>query len=162
MRKPIYSSILNRLCPRPPRAYELKLNEPLRSNGNAGRIMMGVDLYHSECIFIGEHIYANGDVLDVSENARIVVDEDCTLSHCVHLRTDMHRRDYIDLSMDQQGHDEASVVSRDDVLVGYGTQIMSGVTVGSHAIADAGVAHGMPAYVVGGGACSIAPYAGGK
>ena len=55
--------------------------------------------------------------------------------------------------MNQQGNDEADIVIGDDVWIGYGAQIMSGVTVGSHSIVGAGsvVTHDVPEFAVVGG-----------
>jgi acetyltransferase-like isoleucine patch superfamily enzyme len=158
-------SLLNRIYLGLLHAHEIKLNETLRSNGSAGRITARVELRHPENVFIGERSYVNGGMLAASENAKIVIGKDCMLSYGVHLRTDMHHHDHTDIPMNQQGHDEADIVIGDDVWVGYGAQIMSGVTVGSHSIVAAGavVTHDVPAYaVVGGGTRSITPHAGDK
>ena len=55
--------------------------------------------------------------------------------------------------MSRQGHDEADIVIGDDVWVGYGAQIMAGVTVGSHSIVGAGavVTHDVPEFAIVGG-----------
>ena len=62
------------------------------------------------------------------------------------------------MPMALQGNDEADIVIGDDVWIGYGAQIMSGVEVGSHSIVGAGavVTHDVPEYAVVGGGSS--PY----
>jgi maltose O-acetyltransferase len=138
-------------------AHARSINRAIAKNGSAGRLTAQVDLRHPEHVFIGARSYVNGGMLAASENARIVIGEDCMLSYCVHLRTDMHRHDRIDIPMNQQGDDEADIVIGDDVWVGYGAQIMSGVTIGSHAIVGAGavVTHDVPKYAIVGG-CPLA------
>jgi len=147
------TSIFSRIYSVLLRAHEIKLNETLHSNGSAGRVTAGVRLLNPEHVFIGKGSYVNGGMLAASANAKIVIGEDCMLSYGVHLRTDMHRHDRTDFPMVDQGYDEADIVIGDDVWVGYGAQIMSGVTIGSHVIVGAGavVTHDVPAYAVVGG-----------
>ena len=40
---------------------------------------------------MGARSYINGGMVAASENANIVIGEDCMISYGVHLRTDMHR-----------------------------------------------------------------------
>lgn len=72
------------------------------------------------------------------------------LSYGVHLRTDMYRHDKVDVLMREQGHEEHDIVIGDDVLIGYGAQVMSGVAIGDGAIVGAGaiVTKDIPAYTV--------------
>ena len=71
-------------------------------------------------------------MLCASPGAKIVIGDDCLVSYAVHLRTDP------DVPVNRQGHDEADIVLGDNVWVGYGAQVMSGVTVGSNSIVGAG------------------------
>ena len=75
------------------------------------------------------------------------------ISYAVHLRTDMHIHDSIDEPMQLQGILEKDIVIGDDVWVGYGAQILSGVIVGSHSIVAAGavVTKEVPPYAIVGG-----------
>ena len=134
-------------------AHEAALNEALSKNGSEGRVAARVDLRYPENVYIGARSYINGGMVAASKNARIVIGEDCMLSYGVHLRTDTHCHGLTDVPMNQQGHDEADIVIGDDVWVGYGAQIMSGVTVGSHSIIGAGavVTHDVPEFAVVGG-----------
>lgn len=72
------------------------------------------------------------------------------ISYNVHMRTDMHRYGRISIPMNKQGVSEADIVIGDDVWIGYGAQIMMGVTVGSHSIIGTGaiVTHDIPEYSV--------------
>lgn len=134
-------------------ARERSINQAIAKNGSIGRLTARVDVRHPEHVFIGARSYVNGGMLAASENAKIVIGEDCMLSYDVHLRTDMHQHNRIDIPMNQQGVDEADIVIGDDVWIGYGAQIMSGVTVGSHSIVGAGavVTHDVPEYAIVGG-----------
>lgn len=150
----LVDKLLNKVYCRCVSAHEAVLNDVLKRNGSEGRVAAGVGLRYPENVHIGARSYINGGTVAASKNARIVIGEDCMLSYGVHLRTDMHRHGAVDVPMNQQGHDEADIVIGDDVWVGYGAQIMSGVTIGSHSIVGAGavVTRDVPEFaVVGGG-----------
>ncbi len=158
----LVDKLLNKLYCRCAAAHEARLNDLLARNGSQGRVTANVDVRHPENVSIGARSYVNGGMIAASPNARIVIGEDCMLSYGVHLRTDMHRFDNSDTPMNRQGNDEDDIILGDDVWVGYGAQIMSGVTVGSHSIVGAGavVTHDVPEYaVVGGGTRSLAEVA---
>lgn len=151
----IVSIIQNRLFYWLRNGYQQCLNSQLHSNGSIGRVTADVMLRHPEHVFIGARSYVNGGMLAASDNAKIIIGDDCMISYNVHLRTDMHRYDRVDVPMNQQGHNEHDIIIGNDVWIGYGAQVMSGVHVGSHAIVGAGavVTHDVPEYaVVGGGA----------
>lgn len=154
----LVDGILVRVAAAVESARERLNNGSIGKNGSQGRLTGKVDLRHPEHVFIGARSYVNGGMLAASEKGRIVIGEDCMLSYGVHLRTDMHRHGRTDVPMNRQGVDEADIVIGDDVWVGYGAQITSGVTVGSHAIVGAGavVTHDVPAYAVVGGGCPLA------
>lgn len=99
---------------------------------------------------LGKNSFVNGGMLVASENASITIGQNCMISYNVHMRTDMHRHDRADIPMNQQGNDEADIVIGDDVWIGYGAQIMSGVSIGNHSIIGAGaiVTHNIPEYSV--------------
>lgn len=149
----VMSRLLNSLYCRCLAAHEESLNDLLARNGSEGRVAAGVDLRFPENVHIGSRSYINGGMVAASKNAKIVIGEDCMLSYGIHLRTDMHRHNLANAPMNQQGHDEADIVIGDDVWIGYGAQIMSGVTVGSHSIVGAGavVTHDVPQFAVVGG-----------
>lgn len=128
-------------------------NAQIHQNGSKGTLTGNVDLRYPEHVHIGARSYVNGGMLAASENAHIVIGRDCMLSYGVHLRTDMHGHKRFDIPMNQQGNTEQDIIIGDDVWVGYGAQIMSGVTVGSHSIIGSGavVTHDVPEYAVMGG-----------
>lgn len=132
------------------RIQEYWINRKLCRHGSGGRVTHLVDIRHPEHIFIGGGSYVNGGMLAASENASITIGRDCMISYNVHMRTDMHKHDRVDVPMSRQGHVEADIVIGDDVWVGYGAQVMAGVTIGSHSIIGAGavVTHDVPEYSV--------------
>ncbi len=149
----MWTALLNHFCRSLLHAREARLNQQLRANGSTGRVTSNVELRHPEHVFIGDNSYVNGGMLVASENAKIIIRRDCMLSYAVHLRTDMHRHDRLDMPMIEQGEDEADIIIEDDVWIGYGAQIMSGEIVGAHSIVGAGavVTHDVPDYSVVGG-----------
>lgn len=125
----------------------------IRKNGSMGRIGWAVDYNHPENIFVGENSYVNGGMIFASDNAVIRIGRDCMISYAVHLRCDMHKHDSVRVAMIDQGNSEQDITIGDDVWVGYGAQVMSGCSVGSHSIVAAGavVTKDVPEYAVVGG-----------
>lgn len=97
-----------------------------------------VDIRHPENIEIGDNTFMNGGGLFASRNARIIIGDDCMISYEVHMRTDTHIFRRVDIPMNQQGMEEEDIIIGNDVWIGYGAQIMKGVTVSDHAIIGAG------------------------
>lgn len=129
---------------------EAAMNDKLRKAGSDGRVVYGVDVRHIENVHIGKGSYVNGGMLAASEEACISIGENCMISYAVHMRTDKHRHSDVGAPMCEQGHDYEDIIIGDDVWIGYGAQIMSGVTIGSHSIIGAGavVTHDIPQYSV--------------
>lgn len=129
---------------------EKYLNTLLLSNGSKGRVTYMVDIRHPDHILIGDQSYVNGGMLAASEHARIIIGNNCMISYNVHMRTDMHCYERFDIPMNQQGVTEKDIIVGDDVWIGYGAQIMHGVTIGAHSIIGAGaiVTHDIPEYSV--------------
>ena len=123
-----------------------------------GFITANTTLLHPEHIFLGKRTYINGGMIAASENAKIIIGDDCMVSYCVHIRTDMHKHDSSPVPMIDQGHIENDVIIGDNVWIGYGAQILSGVVIGSNVIVAAGavVTKNVPSdVVVGGGPAKI-------
>lgn len=128
-------------------------NQLLQSNGSQGVVAGLVELKHPEHIYLGGGSYVNGGMLCASKYAKIRIGKNCMVSYNVHMRTDMHRYDSTDVPMIEQGHREANIIIGDDVWIGFGAQIMAGITVGSHAVVGAGavVTRDVPEWAVVGG-----------
>ena len=104
-----------------------------------------------ENIFIGNNSYINGNgFVFASKNSKIVIGDNCLISYNVHLRTDMHNYLNKNKLIKFQGHTERDIIIGDDVWIGYGAQIMSGVTIGRGAVVAAGavVTKDIPPYEV--------------
>ena len=118
-----------------------------------GFITSNTTLLYPSNIYLGARTYINGGMIAASKNAKIVIGDDCMISYCVHIRSDMHNHGSLSVPMIDQGSIEKDVVIGDNVWVGYGAQIMSGVSVGSNVIVGAGavVTKDVPDNVVVGG-----------
>lgn len=107
-------------------------------NNRGGIVCSACKLIHPENIYIGENTYLNGGDYVASPNAKIVIGDNCLISYHVHMRTDMHN--YMD-SMQlirEQGCSEHSIIVGNDVWIGYGAQIMAGVTIANGCVIGAG------------------------
>lgn len=115
---------------------EQKLNQSL--GHNEGRITVQCLVSYPEHISIGRNSYVNGGYLCASPNARIIIGNDCLISYNVHIRTDMHC--YMDKNqlIREQGSKEKDIVIGDDVWIGFGAQILSGVSVAKGCVIGAG------------------------
>lgn len=113
-------------------------NALLRRNGSTGRITHLVDIRFPENVYIGDNSYINGGMIAASKDAKIIIGANCMISYQVHMRTDMHIHTSCDLPMNAQGHTHKNIIIGNDVWIGYGAQIMAGVTIGDGAIIGAG------------------------
>lgn len=114
------------------------LNHKLRKNGSEGAVSAQVHMAYIDNISIGRGSYINGGLIAASPHAQIKIGENCMISYCVHMRTDMHGHDRIDVPMIEQGFIERDIVIGDDVWIGYGAQVMAGVRIDDGAIVGAG------------------------
>lgn len=107
-------------------------------HNNGGTLSGSCDLSFPENIYIGQNSYINGGSITASPNAKIVIGENCMISYSVHLRTDMHVYADPSIPMRLQGHTERDIIIQDDVWIGYGAQVMSGVTIAQGCVIAAG------------------------
>lgn len=123
------------------------------NNAGGGKMGPNTKLRYPSNIYLGKNTYINGGMLAASDQAKIVIGDNCMLSYNVHLRVDMHNHSSINVPMNKQGHTHRDIVIDDDVWVGFGAQIMSGVHIGTGAIVGAGavVTKDVPEYSVVGG-----------
>lgn len=117
--------------------YRLQRNNAVVHN-RGSTICAGCELAYPDHIYIGKDSYINGGHIFASKQARITIGDRCMISYCVHLRTDMHN--YLDptIPMKEQGFTEQDIKIGNDVWIGYGAQIMSGVTVADGCVIGAG------------------------
>lgn len=123
--------------------------------GDNSRINLGVQISNPQNMKIGDNTYINGGVFSISENSKICIGNDCLISYNVHFRTVSHYYENKNELIRNQGEFEKDIIIEDDVWVGYGAQIMPGVTVHRGAVIGAGAVvtrDVLPYTVVGGGA----------
>lgn len=103
-------------------------------------IIIGADvnIAYPENVFIGKNTYINGGDILASPNATITIGENCLISYFVHIRTDSHCFDDSKKLIREQGHVERDINIGNDVWIGYGAQILSGVTVSDGCVIAAG------------------------
>lgn len=122
--------------------------------GENSRINLGVQISNPQNMKIGNNTYINGGVFSISENSKIYIGNDCLISYNVHFRTSSHYYENRSELIKNQGEFEKDIIIEDDVWVGYGAQIMPGVTVHRGAVIGAGavvIRDVSPYTVVGGG-----------
>lgn len=122
--------------------------------GENSRINLGVQINNPQNMKIGDNTYINGGVFSIGENSKIHIGNDCLISYNVHFRTASHHYENKNELIRKQGEFEKDITIEDDVWVGYGAQIMPGVTIHSGAVIGAGavVIRDVALYtVVGGG-----------
>lgn len=130
-------------------SFFVKIFNHLRSNYNTfsvnqmninkvSIISSNVRIAHPKNIFIGENSYMNGGYLQASRKARIFIGSNCLISYNVHIRTDVHNFIKKDELILRQGHKEMDIIIGDDVWIGFGSQIMAGISIGKGAVVAAG------------------------
>lgn len=103
-------------------------------NTENGIINAEVDLYHPENIFLGKNSYVNGGKLYAGDSSKIIIGNDCMISYEVHIRTTTHNYKDRTVPMKEQGGYEKDIVIEDNCWIGYGVQIMPGVTIHSGSV----------------------------
>lgn len=91
-----------------------------------------------ENIHIDSNTYVNGGMIHASPNACIKIGKNCLISYGVHLRTDTHYYQDKSCLIRKQGNYEEDIVIEDDVWIGYGAQILPGITIKRGAVIGAG------------------------
>lgn len=89
-------------------------------------------------IYIGNGSSINGGYLIASPKAKIIIGENTIISYNVHIRTDMHNYNNLKINIKDQGHTEKDIIIGNNVWIGFGAQIMSGITIEDGAIIAAG------------------------
>lgn len=117
------------------------------------RINLGVQISAPERMSIGNNTYINGGVFAIGNNSRIIIGSNCLISYNVHFRTISHCYKNKNVLISEQGHHEDNIIVEDDVWVGYGAQILPGITLHTGCVVGAGavVTHDVPAFAVVGG-----------
>lgn len=106
--------------------------------GTQYRLNNEVIMQFPEHISIGKGSYINGGHIFASENATITIGDNCLISYNVHIRTDMHNYESKQHLINSQGRREKSIIIGNDVWIGYGAQILSGITIADGCVIAAG------------------------
>lgn len=107
-------------------------------NNSGGYISGQTVMSYPKNIYIGEGSSINGGQLRASKNAKIVIEKNTIISYNVHIRTDMHLYNNLNINIKNQGFKEEDIIIGNDVWIGFGVQIMAGVHIGDGAIIAAG------------------------
>ena len=137
-------------CLRAKTYYYSKLLKLAKSSSVSG----SNNVAYPQNIEVGENSYINGGgEIVASPNAKITIGKNCLISYRVHMCTDMHQYQSKEKSINMQGHREANIIIEDDVWIGFGAQIMAGVTLHKGCVVGAGaiVTKDIPSYAVVGG-----------
>lgn len=95
-------------------------------------------IMYPENISIGKGTYINGGHIFASANAHISIGCDCSISYNVHIRTQSHNYLCKASTIRSQGLFEKDIVINDDCWIGYGAQILPGVTIAKGCVIGAG------------------------
>lgn len=117
---------------------EKKLKQLMLDKSSGVKIGSNVNIVYPQNISIGHNTYINGGDIIASENASITIGNNCIISYYVHIRTDMHNYKDINQEINKQGHTEANINIGNDVWIGYGAQIMSGVNISDGCVIASG------------------------
>ena len=98
----------------------------------------GCQIRCPENIWLGKNTYVNSGQLFATEENAIKIGDNCLISYCVHMRVDTHVHSHADIPINMQGMISRPIIIGNNVWIGYGAQIMSGVTVNDNAIVGAG------------------------
>ncbi len=119
--------------------YMMNSNYNTQAINNKGGYISGqTTIAYPNNIFMGKGSSINGGQLRASKNAKIIIGDNTIISYNVHIRTDMHLYDKLDVPIKKQGVRESDISIGNDVWIGFGAQIMSGVSIEDGAIIAAG------------------------
>ena len=97
--------------------------------GEGAVILPGVYIDHAENIRAGDHFGVNRNCF-ISAYGGLKIGNNVSLGHGSCIFTAAHITDRTDIPLNHQGVKAEPVVIKDDVLIGAGAKILSGVTIG--------------------------------
>lgn len=132
----------------------IKINKPqFVSIGDNVVLANNISFYLNDTedgIYIGNGTLIN-KWCDFGCSHRIEIKENCTLGPFVHITDRNHAYQDVNVPIKDQGDFSGGPVTiNEDCWIGFGTQIMSGVTIGKHCVIGAGaiVTHDIPPFSV--------------
>lgn len=135
----MFISILNRLANKCMNAYYVEsMKRKCLFCDKSVSFSRRVFFDHCENISIGKGTYINGGMVIAGTNSRITIGNDCLISYNVHIRTTSHAYSSSDILIREQGVIEKDIRIGNNVWIGYGVQILAGVTIGDNCIIGAG------------------------
>lgn len=118
----------------------LKYYTSLVNRNGSQALWIGPDtcLVNPQNIIIGENSYINGGYLIAGKSSKIIIGHDCLISYNVHIRTTSHNYSNPQKYIIRQGNYEKDILIGNNVWIGFGVQIMPGVSIGDNSIVGAG------------------------
>lgn len=129
---------------------------------NGHNTTIALNEFITDCVSVGEYTYGGLRIINYNENEKLKIGNYCSIAQEVTfiLNAD-HRMDTISsfpfkvkvLDEHVEGTSKGDIVVDDDVWIGYGATIMSGVHIGQGAVVAAGavVTKDVPPYAIVGG-----------
>lgn len=130
---------------------QMKRKLKMIHHGENARVAPDVTVHYGNNIFLGDNSYINpGAVIIAGPDSRIQIGNNCLISYNVHLRTSAHNYLKKDTLIREQGMMEKDILIEDDCWVGFGAQVMAGVTMKRGSVLAAGgvLTHDTEAYGV--------------
>lgn len=118
--------------------------------GTNSRVNYGVVIDNCQNVFIGNNTYINGGRIHAGLNSKIIIGSDCLISYNIHFRTVSHNYEKKSVLVRNQGNFEKDIIIEDDCWIGYGVQILPGITLHKGCVIGAGavVTKDVPEYAV--------------
>lgn len=137
--------------------FERKWKKKNRHNGT-----YAVNVFDMTKVEVGIYTYGGVNVLTYNDEAKLKIGNYCSIaSNVTFILSADHYVDHIStfpfkvkvLGEKLEGVSKGNIVVQDDVWIGYGTTVLSGVTIGQGAVVAAGsvVTKDVPAYAIVGG-----------
>lgn len=117
----------------------MKRKLKLIHHGKNASVAPDVTVHYGNNIWLGDNSYINpGAVVIAGKGSKIQIGNDCMISYNAHLRTSAHNYLKKNILIREQGMTEKDIVIEDDCWVGFGAQIMAGVTMKHGSVLAAG------------------------
>lgn len=107
-------------------------------NNKGGKISGKTFISNPKNIYIGKGSSINGGYLFAGKKSKIIIGDNTIISYNVHIRANTHNYDRVDTPIKNQGETDKDIIIGDECWIGFGAQIMPGVTIGKGAIVGAG------------------------